>query len=122
MTQPQITTAVRKPTPQVAIIDIGGEVTGFAEEQLMAAYSDATNGTTKTVILNFEGLDYMNSSGIGLLVTLLIRTQRQKQQLLAYGLSDHYQQIFELTRLNEAIGIHADETAALRAAGGVQVR
>ena len=45
----------------------------------------------------------MNSSGIGLLVTLLIRIQRQKQRLVAYGLTDHYIQIFELTRLNEAI-------------------
>ena len=55
----------------------------------------------------------MNSSGIGLLVTLLIRTQRQKQRLVAYGLTDHYIQIFELTRLNEAIEIYASEAAAL---------
>ncbi len=55
----------------------------------------------------------MNSSGIGLLVTMLIRVQRQKQQLLAYGLSDHYQQIFELTRLNEAIAIYESEDAAV---------
>jgi anti-sigma B factor antagonist len=60
----------------------------------------------------------MNSSGIGLLVTLLIRTQRQKQDLLAYGLSEHYQQIFELTRLNEAISIYPGESEALTAAMG----
>ena len=46
----------------------------------------------------------MNSGGIGLLVTLLVRAQRQHQQVLAYGLSDHYRQIFELTRLDEAVG------------------
>ena len=57
----------------------------------------------------------MNSSGIGLLVTMLIRVQRQKQRLLAFGLSEHYQQIFELTRLNEAIAIYDDETAAVTA-------
>lgn len=66
----------------------------------------------KTVILNFSGMDYMNSSGIGLLVTLLVRAQRQKQHLRACGLSEHYQEIFNLTRLNEAIGIFADEAAA----------
>jgi anti-sigma B factor antagonist len=59
----------------------------------------------------------MNSSGIGLLVTLLIRIQRQKQQLLAFGLSEHYRQIFDLTQLDKAIGIHASEAAALAAAG-----
>jgi anti-sigma B factor antagonist len=57
----------------------------------------------------------MNSSGIGLLVTTLIRAQRQGQKLMAYGLSDHYRQIFTLTRLDEAIIIHDDEDAALAA-------
>ena len=57
----------------------------------------------------------MNSSGIGLLVTLLIRANRQKQRLLAYGLNEHYRHIFELTRLNEAIAIYDSEAAALAA-------
>lgn len=110
-----LTTNVRKVAKDIGIIDIQGEVTGFAENQLMDAYSQASNGNTKAIVLNFTGLDYMNSSGIGLLVTLLIRTQRQKQRLLACGLSEHYRQIFELTRLNEAITICADENEALAA-------
>jgi anti-sigma B factor antagonist len=59
----------------------------------------------------------MNSGGIGLLVTLLVRANRLGQRLLAFGLSDHYTQIFELTRLDEAVGIHVDEPDALAAAG-----
>ncbi|HJS29509.1 MAG TPA: STAS domain-containing protein, partial [Anaerolineales bacterium] len=97
-------------------IDISGEVSGFAEDQLMEAYTQANSQGAGSVILNFTDLGYMNSSGIGLLVTLLIRVQRQKQRLMAYGLSDHYQQIFELTRLNEAIGIYGTEEEALAAA------
>ena len=62
------------------------------------------------------GLEYMNSGGIGLLVTLLVRAQRAGQRLLAFGLTEHYRQIFELTRLDEAIGIHDDEADALAAA------
>jgi anti-sigma B factor antagonist len=65
------------------------------------------------VILNFEGLDYMNSGGIGLLVTTLIRAQRAGHDLRAYGLTEHYRQIFSLTRLDEAISIYDDETAAV---------
>jgi anti-sigma B factor antagonist len=68
------------------------------------------------VILNFTGLEYMNSGGIGLLVTTLIRAQRSGQTLSAYGLTDHYRQIFSLTRLDEAIGIFDDEPSALAAA------
>jgi anti-sigma B factor antagonist len=59
----------------------------------------------------------MNSGGIGMLVTLLVRANRQRQRLLAFGLNEHYQQIFQLTRLDEAIGIHDSEGEALAAAG-----
>jgi anti-sigma B factor antagonist len=106
---------VRKVNDQVSVIDIKGEVTGFAENNLMDAYTQATNGQTKAIVLNFSGLDYMNSSGIGLLVTLLIRAQRQKQHLHAYGLSEHYRNIFKLTRLNEAIQVFDDENQAVAA-------
>jgi anti-sigma B factor antagonist len=58
----------------------------------------------------------MNSGGIGMLVTLLVRTNRQHQQLAAFGLSQHYRQIFELTRLDEAITIFDDEASALAGA------
>jgi anti-sigma B factor antagonist len=99
-------------------IDISGELNAYSEEALMAAYTQASNGANRAIVLNFSELDYMNSSGIGLLVTLLIRVQRQRQKLLAYGLSDHYREIFELTRLNEAIEIYEDEAGALAATQG----
>ena len=111
----QLITQVRKVSNETAVIDISGELNGYGEETLMAAYTLASNGRTQAIILNFTDLEYMNSSGIGLLVTMLIRVQRQKQRLLAFGLSDHYQQIFELTRLNEAIAINTSQEAAVTA-------
>lgn len=116
MATPQLKLDVRTPGPAVSIIDIHGEVTGAAETPLMNAYEDASAHGARTIILNFSNLEYMNSSGIGLLVTLLIRVNRQKQRMFSFGLSDHYQQIFQLTRLNEAISIYPDEAGALRAA------
>ena len=101
-------------TGTTAILRIRGEITGGSEPELMAAYAQADGA--RAVILDFTGLDYMNSGGIGLLVTLLVRTQRAGQKLLAIGLTEHYRQILSLTRLDEAIGIHDDETAALAAA------
>jgi anti-sigma B factor antagonist len=112
----KLTTNIRK-LGKASVIDLKGEVTGFAENALMDAYTQASNGNTQSIILNFSELDYLNSSGIGLLVTMLIRTQRQKQKLLACGLSEHYQEIFKLTRLNEAIGIFDSEADALASVG-----
>jgi len=110
-----LSVSVRRISASVSVIDIQGDITAQSEEVLMSAYAQANDNGANIIVLNFDGLDYMNSSGIGLLVTMLIRTQREKQQLVAYGLSEHYQQIFELTRLNEAITIYENEAAALTA-------
>ena len=117
MPQANVTMTVRPVTARTSIIDITGEVNAFAESALTEAYAKASTPTTVNIILNFSGLEYMNSSGIGLLVTLLIRMNRLKQHLLAYGLSEHYQHIFELTRLNEAIAIFDTEAEAVEAGG-----
>lgn len=117
MIQSKATMSVRPVNGKASIIDIQGEVTAAAENTLMDAYTQASSA--HSIILNFSGMEYMNSSGIGLLVTLLIRINRQKQKLLTYGLSDHYKQIFALTRLNEAIGIFNSEAEALAAVNGV---
>ena len=115
MTQGTLSTTVRR-AGSVAILDIQGEITSASEDALGEAYAEGAEGGTRAVVLNFSGLEYMNSGGIGLLVTLLVRANRAKQRLLAFGLTDHYRQIFELTRLDEAIGIYDDEAAALAAA------
>jgi anti-sigma B factor antagonist len=116
MTEGTVSMTVRTPSDATSVIDIAGEVTAASEAALMDAYARASGKHTRWVVLNFSELDYMNSSGIGLLVTLLVRANRQKQRLLAFGLTDHYRQIFELTRLDEAIGIHMSESEAIAAA------
>ena len=115
MPKAEVRMDVRKAAENAAVIDIQGELTGFAEGVLMDAYEQASDGGVRGIVLNFEGLEYMNSSGIGLLVTLLIRVNREKQKLLTYGLSEHYRSIFEITRLDDAIEIHDTEDGALAA-------
>jgi anti-sigma B factor antagonist len=108
---------VREVADAARLIEVKGEITAQSEDVLMDAYGRASGHGVKAIILDFGGLDYMNSGGIGLLVTLLVRAQRQHQRVLAYGLSDHYCQIFELTRLDEAIGIYDSEADAVAAIG-----
>jgi anti-sigma B factor antagonist len=119
MPQAKVSMNVRRINDKASIIDIEGEVTAFAENVLMDAYTEASAGGMRAIILNFSNMEYMNSSGIGLLVTLLIRINRQKQRLLTFGLSDHYRHIFELTRLDDAIGIYTIEAEALAAANKI---
>ena len=114
MTTATTNTSADRIDERTMVIRVRGDVTAASEGPLMAAYSQAGE-KTRAIVLDFSGLDYMNSGGIGLLVTLLVRANRQKQKLMACGLNDHYRQIFELTRLDEAIGIHETEAAALAA-------
>ena len=114
MTEATATFEVRR-VGSAGVVDIKGDVTSGSEDVLMSAYDAA--GDARAIVLNFSELSYMNSGGIGLLVTLLVRANRRSQRLMAFGLSDHYRQIFELTRLDEAVGIHDTEQAALGAVG-----
>jgi anti-sigma B factor antagonist len=115
MTDAQTSLQVRRASEATAIIALRGELTGSTEGALMDAYGQASDALTRTIVLDFTELEYMNSTGIGLLVTLLVRAQRQRQRLVAFGLSDHYRQILALTRLDEAIGVVASEADALGA-------
>ena len=114
MTTGTMTVEVRQLTAVTSEIAIGGDVTSAGEGQLMAAYVRATADGARVIVLDFGHLEYMNSGGI--LVTMLVRARRGGQRLMAVGLSEHYRQILALTRLDEAIGIHASEAEALAAA------
>jgi anti-sigma B factor antagonist len=112
------TTDVRR-VGTAGIVDIKGDITAASEDVLSDAYNEASADDARSIVLNFTGLEYMNSGGIGLLVTLLVRANRQRQRLLAFGLTEHYTEIFALTRLDEAIAIYPNEQEALAAAGAV---
>ncbi len=109
------TVTVRHAPPGPAVIVLGGDITAASEAVLAQAHEQTVAAGARDVVLDFTGLQYMNSGGIGMLVTLLVRTQRHGQRLAALGLSEHYRNIFALTRLDEAITLYADEAEALAA-------
>ena len=108
-------TAVRR-VEDVAVISLHGDVTAASETALTEAYREACADDPRGIALDFTGLEYMDSGGIGQLVTLLVRANRARQRLTAFGLSDHYRQIFSLTRIDEAISLQDDEQSAVTAA------
>ncbi len=103
----------------VAIIDLHGEINGEAEAAINRAYADtgADSGAaaTPTVLLNFADVSYINSTGIALIVGLLAQTRKSKRRLATCGLSDHYAEIFRITRLSDFMSILPDEATALAA-------
>jgi anti-anti-sigma factor len=100
-----------------AVLRLGGDITSASDAELTAGFGRAIDDGARAVVLDFARMEYMNSGGIGLLVTLLVRAQRAGARLIAVGLSDHYRQILSLTRLDEAIEVHEDEATALATVG-----
>ena len=101
--------------PGAVVIDLHGEINAFAEKELNAAYTAAETNNPASVLLNFKGVHYMNSTGIALIVGLMSRARKNHRSLVVSGLSDHYAEIFKITRLSDFMTIYPDETAALSA-------
>jgi anti-anti-sigma factor len=102
----------------VAVIDLTGDVNRGAEASLEAAWARATSERPDAVVLNFQAAGYINSTGIALIVGLLARARATGLDVRAYGLSPHYREIFEITRLADFLAINPDEDSAVRGAEG----
>lgn len=97
----------------VAIVDLHGEINALAEDALNGAYSEAEGRGPEAILLNFGDVNYINSSGIALIVSLLARARASQRRLLACCLSDHYVEIFQITRLVDFMSVFPDEASAV---------
>ena len=93
-----------------AVIELHGDIDGRAEAALDAAYTKVEH--SDDVRLDFSGVSYMNSTGIALIVGLLARARKNGHTLSAAGLSPHYREIFEITRLADFMTIVDEEETA----------
>ena len=97
-----------------AVIDLYGEINALADNQLSAVFEQAMADQPQTVVLNFSQVSYINSTGIALIVGLLAEARKNHCRLVVFGLSDHYTEIFNITRLSDFMTIYTDETSALQ--------
>lgn len=98
---------------QIAIIDLDGEIDGFAETELNSAYATAEERDPSRIVLNFSQVKYINSTGIALIVALMAKARKEQREIAAFGLSDHYTEIFKITRLADFMHIAQDEPGAI---------
>jgi anti-sigma B factor antagonist len=87
-----------------AIIRIKGEIDGSAKGPLPLAYNEAVaDFDPVTVMLDFSAVDYINSTGIAVIVGILAQARAEHRAVSAAGLSEHYKHIFTITRLVDFI-------------------
>jgi anti-anti-sigma factor len=95
-----------------AVLALHGDVNASAEGALQGAYAEATSGNAGAVVLDFSDVEYINSTGIALIVGLLAQARAREVEVRATGLSDHYREIFEITRLADFMTIEEGEDDA----------
>jgi anti-anti-sigma factor len=98
----------------LAVIDLSGDIDGFADALLEAAYGEAEGQDARAIMLNFSRVGYINSTGIALIVGLLARARKSHRRLVTTGLSEHYREIFNITRLSDFMTVYTDEESALQ--------
>jgi anti-sigma B factor antagonist len=109
MTKP-FNTSIRRQADKTTI-DLSGEINVLADQELQSAYTEAESSSPSTIVLNFNEVSYINSTGIALIVGLMARARKNHRTLAVYGLSDHYLEIFQITRLADFIQIYPDEAS-----------
>ena len=93
------------------VIIMSGDVNRAAQEGIEAAYGEVAGGSGR-LLLDFSNVDYINSTGIALIVGLLARARAEGRPVGAFGLSPHYLELFQITRLSDFMTIYQDEGAA----------
>jgi anti-sigma B factor antagonist len=107
--------ATTRAVPGAAVIELSGEVDGSAADVLTDAYQQAvgSDAAVGTVVLDFAAVDYINSTGIALIVSVLARARAERRKVVASGLSAHYREIFDITRLSDFIELFPDLDGAV---------
>jgi anti-sigma B factor antagonist len=99
----------------LAIIRLHGDVNVSAEADLGAAYAEVVALDAGIALIDFSDAEYINSTGIALIVRLLADARRDRREVRACGLSPHYVEIFEITRLSDYMRIFDDQASATAA-------
>jgi anti-anti-sigma factor len=96
----------------ITTLRLRGDVNRTALDRFEAAYATTSDGP---VVLDFSDVDYINSTGIAVIVGVLAAAKAAGREIRAFGLTDHYRQIFQITRISDFMTIYESETTAVAA-------
>ena len=99
----------------VAVLRFEGDIASTSKEAVLGAYQALPKETTKLILLDFTGVDYINSSGIALIIQLLIEASNSGQKVHAFGLSPHFTKVFTMVGITKYANLYPGQSEALAA-------
>ena len=97
--------------PDEVRVRLSGDLNARADETMAGAYAKVVDLGSRRVSLDFAHVGYINSTGIALVVRLLADARRDGRSVRAIGLSEHYREIFRITRLSDFMEIVEGDAA-----------
>jgi anti-anti-sigma factor len=98
----------------VAILSFTGDIASTSKDAILQAYHGA--GAVKKVLLDFSGVDYINSSGIAIIIQMLLEERTAAHRTIGiFGLTPHFKKVFTMVGVAKYASISPDQTAALSA-------
>jgi anti-anti-sigma factor len=97
--------------PDEVRVRLSGDLNARADQALADAYARVATLGSRRVSLDFGHVGYINSTGIALVVRLLAEARRDGRTIRALGLSEHYREIFRITRLSDFMEIVEGDAA-----------
>jgi anti-anti-sigma factor len=97
------------------ILALSGDISSASKDAVLSAYH-GLDGNASRVLLDFTGVDYINSSGIAIVIQMLLESSKTATQKVGiFGLSPHFQKVFTMVGINKYAALFPDESAALAA-------
>ena len=99
----------------VSVLRFEGDIASTSKDAVLGTYQSLPKATNKIVLLDFSKVDYINSSGIALVIQMLIEASNSGQKVYAYGLSTHFTKVFTMVGITKYAGLFPDQASALAA-------
>jgi anti-anti-sigma factor len=99
----------------VAVLRFEGDIASTSKDAVLGAYQALPKATAKIVLLDFTKVDYINSSGIALVIQMLIEASNSGQKVYAFGLSAHFTKVFTMVGITKYAQLFANEAEAIAA-------
>lgn len=110
-----MTFSLRKEAGGVVVVTVDGQLIVGNRQELKQQVIDALDGGARKFIVDFTRTGYIDSSGLGVLVSLSKKIREQNGDLRLAGLNEDLQTLFELTKLDTLFTITRTTQEALAA-------
>ena len=98
----------------VSVVRCGGSLDADSVAAFKKATTEIVNGGVVRLVIDCSSLNFIDSMGLGALISLLRRARSQEGDVKVAALSDDVKTIFEITRLHRLFDVCADAQAACK--------